>query len=1159
MTVLARRIFSRLSPARRNVLIVGLLSFFIATFFGLSNLNAQVAGFSTAKKLCLGNPATLISPESCVNQSPVTNNVPVYYVISVTNPPGEFAKSVKIADSFPPGFQQQGPIFCRDETGLTVPLTTPTPPIGTIALGANKTVHCFVPGQFVGATAALTNNATFTNKETLGSTNSSVNTNVTAFDPVPTDISVTKTGSVTSLNVSGGPQTMSWTITVKNNGPSDVDMGNWFKLHDLLALKPASVPFKVTLISATCTPFTPSGAAMTTDCLDAAGPVPAGPMPMLIGTMAPKPFFSWGYAGSGKLPVGGTMTLTIATQIEELPSLNCFIQPASDGIRNTTFFTLTNPNGSAKSDTVSANNTAIAQVALVTGNATQADDCGTGHLKITKIQTSPTGTAGWGVPVTYRIEIVNQSLPAQPITIKAADLEDWVTQGIGTPPFTRNFGGVTCMPGSSPGVCAQFSPGAASTVPNFGYSYYGQTDKAWASAPGSDFTLMAPGDKIVLRSTFKYTNPDCETVPLVNPKIIRNTVKVRYQASAYGAATATPQNESFQQWADRDTKMAPQPPCKFKVTKQQISPAGPVPFGADMTYKVTFTNNGADRTVNTVGDFVRLTQPGYQTALNFSSSWICLPSSPGAVIGFAPFGSIAGGMTTHTTSPAQGAPAVNLRSNPAVPLWFKMGASLNCTVKIKVQRPPYGSNLCSAEPTEFENLALMDVTHPFNSNVPWPVSGSYNAASGTIGAQPSIQNRNWASVRTALPKCFDAIINKTASVAGLPNWSQPWTFIGGPDIDYNVTVENSGNSVLTGSVSGSNWNGLAVADGLSGGAAIPGTPLCSPTGWCSIPPFNTPAAKLGVATLGPEGSVTATGTWKIKATMPFTQPKVRNCAKLVPEGDFAGPGWYSNYNQAAPQPNPQYVCVDVPVVKVTKFQIVKLVSDTTGAGTTAAGPFTISVTCLPHALSTATATFPLTTGTSGASPIHTVINVPTTSNCTIAETATPAPPGLATEKCIAQYGQGASAYWETQVLPGVFPNPFPGPIQVRNILRCKPPATESKLTIQKQFVNPSLPNGTALPPQTFNFSAVCTSPATPGAVSITTTGTAINSETVSVPAGAVCTVTEMPPAVPPLVEQHCQSQGGSGAWQMPSAQSVTVPASGATVSFVNRWYCKPAS
>jgi Domain of unknown function (DUF5979) len=1151
---------------RRFVSIVSFIVLLLVAFGSATSLRAQSAGFSAGKKLCIGDPATMTAPESCIDQSPVTNNIAVYYVITVTNPPGEFAKSVKIDDNFPvtlPNFQQQGAIFCRDETGTPVPVSISGPPVGTITLNANTTVHCFLPGKFVGATSVQSNTATLTNKDGGGSVNATVNTVVTAFDPVPTDIALTKSASVTTLNVSGGPATMTWTVTVKNNGPTDVDMGQWFKLHDVMALKPLSVPFKVTLVSATCTPFTPLGAAMATDCLNLAGPVPAGPMPMLIGTMAPKAFFTWGYAGSGKLPVGGMMTLTIVTKIEELPSLNCYIQPASDGIRNTVFFTLTNPNGTAKSDTIPGNNTALAQVALVTGNSVQADDCGKGHLKITKKQISPTGLAAWGPLVTYEIEIVNQSLPAQAITIGAANLEDWVTQGIGTPPFTRVNAGVVCMStSSSAGICTQFAPGAAPLTGSYSYSFYGQSNKAWASLPGSTFTLPAlpPGQKIVLRSRFNYINPDCQTVPNVQPKLIRNTAVVRYKATAYGASSASPQNENFQQSADMDTKMAMPQPCKFVVTKQQISPPGPVPFGSDMTYKVTFTNNGNDRSVGTVGDFVRITQPGYQTALGFSSNWLCTSSTPGAVTGFAPVGSVSSGSTLHTASPAQGAAAVNLRANAAVPLFFKSGATLTCTVRIKVQRPPYGSNLCSADPTEFENMALMDVTHPFNTNVPWPVSGGYTSALGTTGPQPTpltLQTLNWASVRTSLPKCFDATVNKVATVAGLPGWSQPWTYVGGPAIDYAVTVENGGTSSLTGIQSGTTWNGLAVADGIAGGVAGAGTPLCAPSSWCSVPPFNTPVTEIGVASLGPKGNATAKGVWKLTASGPFTGVEVRNCAKVYPTGDRTGPGWYPNYDPSVPAPNARNLCVKVPVVKVTSFQVLKAVLDATGAGVEIAGPFTINVACTPHALPIATATFPLTTLSGGISVAHTVQNVPTTSICTISEPglASVPVPGLAIEKCIQQHGQGSTAEWSSMILPSVFPNLFnTSLIQVRNTLTCKKPVVATKLTIEKQFVNPFQPNGTPLPPQTFNFTVACLPTATPSGVPITTVGTAVGSAMVVVPVGASCTVTEPAPPVPPALANACAPPSTAG-WQATPPQSLIIPASGASVTFINRWQC----
>ena len=89
--------------------------------------------------------------------------------------------------------------------------------------------------------------------------------------PIPTDLTITKTVSTTSIDVSSLPQPVTYTIVITNTGPHDVYIGPMFELFDRMHAS-NSVPMQVNLLpgSVQCT-ATPS----TTSCLD---PTPQRPL-----------------------------------------------------------------------------------------------------------------------------------------------------------------------------------------------------------------------------------------------------------------------------------------------------------------------------------------------------------------------------------------------------------------------------------------------------------------------------------------------------------------------------------------------------------------------------------------------------------------------------------------------------------------------------------------------------------------------------------------------------------------------------------------------------------------------------------------------------------------------------------------------------------------
>src|SRR6266851_10399790 len=195
---------------------------------------ARAQGVTVFKQLC--------SPQPCTASGPTTNvglNVPVYYQISLANTTAS-AQSVNINETFPPGF-----IF-GSATCTTLPSPTtlsPTPALvpgagGTTSFGAitlppgsgsapGPTITCAIVGSFTqvaGATGSANNTATVVSASsptTVLGTSNVVNAVVNPNLPLPTDLSVGKTASTNAVDVSGGPGTITYTITITNTGNVD--------------------------------------------------------------------------------------------------------------------------------------------------------------------------------------------------------------------------------------------------------------------------------------------------------------------------------------------------------------------------------------------------------------------------------------------------------------------------------------------------------------------------------------------------------------------------------------------------------------------------------------------------------------------------------------------------------------------------------------------------------------------------------------------------------------------------------------------------------------------------------------------------------------------------------------------------------------------------
>ena len=1159
---------------------------------GLGTL-AYAAGakFTIDKKLCLGNPTALSDPSLCQQADPVAQNAPVYYMFTLTNPWAQPQQSVALTDQLPSQFvPSAGGLSCKADNGTPVSWT-PNPATNGLAivpLQPGQTVYCFLAGTF-GSVGTPKNTVKGKNQD--GYPNQfDVTTNVAGAPALPVNLKLNKTVAPGSVDLSSGAQLVTYTITITNTDPAtDAVIGQWFELHDVMSLLPGSVPLNAAFVQAICT------AGPNSDCLDPGGPQFNSGSSLFVGTMNQTAFFDWRFANNAdKIAHGEMITLTIEVKIFAHQGLDCVRSPSSNGLANKAWFTLTDNSGTALADTNLADNTSTANLGATFPGAVVDADCGTGHLKVSKKEINPnTGTlvpAGtihtWGPAVTYRIAIENASLPAQTITINKHDLQDWVTEGVDTPPFTRSHFSTGCVASaSSPGLCANFTP--AGTNLNFdpphNYSYYGETSQGWDS---NDKIVLQPGDKIVFDTAFTYDKPDCETVPTAPKRPIINTVRLTYKAAPYGSPNGTAAVQTTQS-ADAVTLMKEQPPCKFRVTKVLTSGGPQLQFGQPLNYTVTFINLGAPRKIGTLLDAVRITIPGYASALPYTSLWKCTPS--GGIAGpFVPTGSVSAGTATFVGSGAQGSQAAI--STIGHNLYFPTNAAITCQIQITVQRPPLGDPFCTRDDAYFENVAMMDVTSPFNTNITWPPSSGWNPMSMT---NPVPQNRNWASVRTLLPKCWDAHVNKTASVGGLPAGTAPWTYPGNThSVDYTISVTNDAKSPLgTATSPGSGW---IVQDKFAPpyAAATQIFTGCNPA-WCwtlTPPPPHDPRGEVGIKNGTATLAAGLTGTWAVKQPASAIQSgqDLINCAWIKPVGAQTGPGWYNNRFEPVPSfnciptanndcpaiSNPLFACVKVPVLEVTKISVRKRVVDQTGSGVTAAGGFGIAVGCTPYGIPTsASSSFTLATNSTGYSAYSSVFPVPIGGTCTVTETASPIPAAIA-QRCL---GAG-NVVVATSITPlPVALNPVDNQVTVTNTYSCKnnPVGQLEVIKVLNTIAHP-----VQFPATTWTINTNCTPAGSASQLSLTTpaSGNAqiTASGMVTAPVGANCAVSEQTPAtslIPAWFQSYCASaaQGsGTAVWNVPeysinngpystTAPTVAITAGVTTVRVKNGWHCVPST
>ncbi len=432
--------------------------------------------------------------------------------------------------------------------------------------------------------------------------------------PIPTDLTITKTVSTTSIDVSSLAQPVTYTIVITNTGPHDVYIGPMFELFDRMHAS-NSVPLQVNLLpgSVQCT-ATPS----TTSCLDLTPAATAPPWADV--TSAGLNFAKWQFpAGSpGFIPANGTITLTYTVEVRRNPDIIC--AKGGEALRNEAFFGNNRLPNDTFADNDASNNIAqfpgVPEVAVTTGQIIDPD-CGAatpGPITITKTQTT-SNPIPWSTNVAYHITVTNSD--PNPIVVR---LRDQVLQWWGTPQFDAHVVSWTCtLSNGAPCVSPPPQLGAPVSLLSYG-SRATAWDKTGITVPG---TGTAQVD-----ITLQYDRTSCDSFAAgdQNGNIIRNYGRADYVS---GTPPAPGIAEAFV-----DTIMSPVPPfpCNFQVTKI-VQDVDQVEFGGPPTpplsYVVTYHNTqNFAVTVGTLIDAVRIVQPNYATQLQYTNgSYTCTATS----------------------------------------------------------------------------------------------------------------------------------------------------------------------------------------------------------------------------------------------------------------------------------------------------------------------------------------------------------------------------------------------------------------------------------------------------------------------------------------------------------------------------------------------------
>lgn len=1045
-----------------------------ALFIACSAGPAQALVVGATDQLCVG-PSSTANPTNCVAPSPVQPFTPIYYAQTL-NPTGGGTGNVTLIEQYAfTGFNFVSAQCVDVGTGnlvLSIVGGTGTP-LGTVPLVSGQQVVCLINGYFSIPGASASNTMTVIGDNNVQLNQQGVTETVTTSPVLPNDLSIVKTETPALLNLSNGPDTAHYTITLTNNGLTPLWLGPIFELTDTLALPPNGVPVQATLGAITCTNSTSSNP------LDCPTHLLAPAPPLTVPSITPVQFFKLGFpAGSaGYLGPQGVITLKYDVSVSRL--LVCAKQAGGDGLKNNAFFDLVYHVNSTTSYTVTeqnpGNNTTpllTSDVAINTGAYIFDPNCTLPPVNapppvvtLKKTQTSPTGTGpfSWGTPITYVLTINNTS--SSPIS--NVSVQDYFWEGPGMPPF-----GVTV----NSAVCSVTCTGAVTTAQNL-WGYYVSAQIWHGMIP-----TLPPGISTVT-ITVQLTPPVCDSFDAGQPNLAGNIGWLSYSATVL--VNGNPTLVTYNITDAVNTPMQTVAACHFQVTKNWVS-GNPLVFGVPMNFKVTYQNlDTAPRTVGTLIDAMRIVPPNYATQLSIAYNFQCTTSS--GVSGFVPnspgYPVLVPGSIVHTTYPSQG---VRLINNPS-PVTFPAGATLTCNVSVKVSQPPAGDAYClSSIQPQVENLGLMDISRTYNSNLIWPPSGAYNSTLPVPAAQPSVPT-NWATVAVDAPKCYHPVVNKSVS----PTVTWP----GGPTLNYTITLLNQGD-LLTGGPGWILWNGLLLIDTftpnyLPGPVTSPCVPSSSTSTtaqckWLGTSPNLNPFG-YGVQQLAHNASISVS----FPLLGPYIPGSIDNCVQV---GMISNAQWYV-YDQTTLSD-----CVHVPVLPVNKLLIRKQVVN--NSGLTLTNSYPVTVQCGPPV--NTTQNYSLSNGGS-----QTLV-VPVGTICTVTENTASLP--------VPTCGKPLQGVW-TQVSPQtitIAASPALNLVTINNRFDCVPPATSLQVSKKAEYL-PGIPIPNPLPQ--FPLTVSCT----PGpSTTITLVGGAPAQTIGGVQPGSNCLINETIPPVPLNYPPNCK-------------------------------------
>jgi uncharacterized repeat protein (TIGR01451 family) len=1047
---------------------------------GADPARAQVA---VSKDLCFPSSS---GPTVCViaNGSVlpvVPPSTAVSYQINLSSPT---ATSVDLAETFAPGFVPQS-----TTCGPSMPAIASQMFFGPINLLPNQPVTCTITGYFnyLPATANNANNlvTVYPAGNHAGAAlvvSNPVNAVVGSPSTIPSDVSVSKTATVTSSG--NGTATVHYKITVTNHGPNDV---YGLQLQDRVTVPTTSIPLTVTYQgNGACHQWvtsTMSGTpvAGTSDCF---GAVPSTiHSPVFVPSTSPVDFVQWSYPAlsTGVLKNGNSMVIEFDAVIAVPVGMACQLVVGGNSLINEAHIGFNIPGATTTTFESAFNNNTSSVPVPIAFNAAINPNCGKPALNFTKkLSPGQPATFDWTVNNTVSYDITLQNTSNQPLTnIQLLDtvhsLGDFVSGGIGTPAFEADLFGISCTPAAG---CAN------STGPGPPQQVTGYLNPHWMA--GTNIPSLAAGATVVFQLKINYSNPDCDSYPDIKLKPVNNFARAKYSDPTLGGNAITLQTDPA------IALFEPPKPCNFQVTKKVTGGAQKIVFGTPVNYTVTYQNlSGQQATIGTMIDALRIAQPTYASPLNVHYNYTC--SATAGVTGFT----IVGGtfpiaksglvQVVPTALPQQG---VRIIQN-LVPVIFPAGGTVTCNVTIVVDQPGPGPHC--ARTGDLDNAAIMDQSAFYDPNLPWPAN-----------TNPGF----YYHVSLPLPQCFNLVVNKGAVVKGA---NPPWTTQNGGPIDYQLTISNLGDpivpsdgvSVTDAFVPVPLWNyvGSSVADQCLNASVFspnPHLPECN-FNW-AVPPTNI-SSMLNILSLAQNWA--ASPSFRVTGPYPAPYPakpgQVCNDAAvtlLPPPAGLKPEDWYAN------DPKTWKTNRCVPIFTVADLKVVKVVQVAAPALPPPPTSFTVTVNCVLMLNNTnygPSQTFTFNTPPDPI-PAQGMSNIPVGSTCTITEQALPATP-IPDKGCPSGFAAWGPIKYPNvldpkQTLQSLVIGASSNTLEVLNSLACVPVQTNIKIC---KVAGPGIAIGT---PFTFSVGAsTVTVPAGPAPGGTCVLGP-------SVPVGSTVTVSE---------------------------------------------------